>query len=242
MPTPPRTSSAGRRRRSARPAPRHEGHRQRVKKRFDVAPEALLDYELLEAVLFGAIRRRDTKPLAKELLKKFDESFVEVINAPPERLKEVKGVGDAVVFRLKLVRAAALRFMRGGVMHRDVLTSWNAVLDYCRAQMGFEASEQFRILFLDRKNGLIADELQQHGTVDHTPVYPREVVKRALELSASAIILVHNHPSGDPTPSKADVEMTRQIVDAARPLGITVHDHIVVGRRGHASFKELRLI
>jgi DNA repair protein RadC len=218
------------------------GHRHRLKERFvNGGPDALPDYELLELVLFNAIPRRDTKPLAKLLIERFG-SFTEVVNAPPERLKEVNGIGDAAVIQLKLVRAAALRFMRGGVMHRQVLTSWNAVLDYCRAAMGFEASEQFRILFLDRKNGLIADELQQRGTVDHTPVYPREVVKRALELSASAIILVHNHPSGDPTPSRADVEMTKQIVEAARPLGITVHDHIVVGRRGHASFKELKLI
>jgi DNA repair protein RadC len=218
------------------------GHRLRLKERFvNGGPDALPDYELLELVLFSAIPRRDTKPVAKRLIERFG-SFTEAINAPPERLKEVKGIGDAAVIQLKLVRAAALRFMRGGVMHRQVLTSWNAVLDYCRAAMGFEASEQFRILFLDRKNGLIADELQQRGTVDHTPVYVREVVKRALELSASAVILVHNHPSGDPTPSRADVEMTKQIVDAARPLGITVHDHIIVGRRGHASFRERRLI
>ena len=218
------------------------GHRLRLKERFvNGGPDALPDYELLELVLFSAIPRRDTKPVAKRLIERFG-SFTEVINAPSERLKEVTGIGDAAVIQLKLVRAAALRFMRGSVMHRPVLTSWNAVLDYCRAAMGFEASEQFRILFLDKKNGLIADELQQRGTVDHTPVYVREVVKRALELSASAVILVHNHPSGDPTPSKTDVEMTKQIVEAARPLGITVHDHIVVGRRGHASFKELRLI
>jgi DNA repair protein RadC len=171
------------------------GHRHRLKERFvNGGPDALPDYELLELVLFNAIPRRDTKPLAKLLIERFG-SFTEVVNAPPERLKEVNGIGDAAVIQLKLVRAAALRFMRGGVMHRQVLTSWNAVLDYCRAAMGFEASEQFRILFLDRKNGLIADELQQRGTVDHTPVYPREVVKRALELSASAIILVHNHPT-----------------------------------------------
>ena len=171
------------------------GHRLRLKERFvNGGPDALPDYELIELVLFSAIPRRDTKPVAKRLIERFG-SFTEVINAPPERLKEVTGIGDAAVIQLKLVRAAALRFMRGGVMHRPVLTSWNAVLDYCRAAMAFEASEQFRILFLDRKNGLIADELQQRGTVDHTPVYVREVVKRALELSASAVILVHNHPT-----------------------------------------------
>ena len=218
------------------------GHRQRLKERFVAAgPEALPDYELLELVLFNAIHRRDTKPVAKRLIERFG-SFTEAVNAPPERLKEVEGVGDAAILQLKLVRAAALRLMQGGIMQRPVLTSWTAVLDYCRAAMGFEAREQFRILFLDKKNRLIADEVQQHGTVDHTPVYVREVVKRALELSASAIILVHNHPSGDPTPSRADIDMTRQIVDEAKPLGVTIHDHIIVGRQGHASFKGLKLL
>jgi DNA repair protein RadC len=218
------------------------GHRLRLKERFvSGGPDALPDYELLELVLFNAIPRRDTKPIAKRLIERFG-SFTEVVNAPPERLKEVKGVGDAAVIQLKLVRAAALRFMQGGIKRRPVLTSWNAVLDYCRAAMGFEASEHFRILCLDKKNGLIADELQQRGTVDHTPVYVREVVKRALELSASAVVLVHNHPSGDPTPSRVDIDMTRQIVEAARPLNIVVHDHIIVGRHGHNSFKELRLL
>jgi DNA repair protein RadC len=217
------------------------GHRQRLKERFATAgPEALPDYELLELVLFAAIPRRDTKPVAKQLIDRFG-SFGEVVNAPPERLREVKGIGDAAITQLKLVRASALRIMQGNIMQRPVLTSWNSVLDYCRAAMGFEAQEQFRILFLDKKNRLIADEVQQRGTVDHTPVYVREVVKRALELSASAIILVHNHPSGDPTPSRADIDMTRQIVDAARPLGVTIHDHIIVGRQGHASFKGLKL-
>ena len=191
-------------------------------------------------MLFNAISRRDTKPMAKRLIERFG-SFSEVINAPPERLREIEGVGAAAVVQLKLVRAAALRLMQGGIMQRPILASWNTVLDYCRAAMGYEASEQFRILFLDKKNRLIADEVQQRGTVDHTPVYIREVVKRALELSSSAIILVHNHPSGDPTPSRADIDMTRQIVDAAKPLGIVVHDHIIVGRQGHASFKALKL-
>jgi DNA repair protein RadC len=220
----------------------HAGHRQRLKQRFvDGGPEALPDYELLELLLFNAIPRRDTKPMAKRLLQRFG-SFAEVINAPVERLKEVQGVGDAAVMQLKLVRASALRLMQKGILQRPVLTSWNAVLDYCRAAMGYEAREQFRILFLDKKNRLIADEVQQQGTVDHTPVYVREVVKRALELSASAIILVHNHPSGDPAPSRADIDMTRQIIDAAKPLGIAIHDHIIVGRQGHASFKGLKLI
>ena len=218
------------------------GHRQRLKDRFASAgPEALPDYELLELVLFSAIPRRDTKPAAKRLIERFG-SFAEVVNAPPERLKEVKGIGDAAVMQLKLVRASALRLMQGGIMQRPVLGTWSAVLDYCRAAMGFEAREQFRILFLDKKNCLIADEMQQQGTIDHTPVYVREVVRRALELSASAIILVHNHPSGDPTPSRADIDMTNQIVSAAKPLGVLIHDHIIVGRHGHASFKGLKLI
>jgi DNA repair protein RadC len=218
------------------------GHRQRLKARFlSSGPDSLADYELLELVLFSAIPRRDTKPLAKRLLQRFG-SFPEVVNAPPERLAEVEGVGSAAIMQLKLVRAAAVRLMQLGVMQRPVLASWNAVLDYCRAAMGFEAREQFRILFLDKKNRLIANEVQQEGTVDHTPVYVREIVKRALELSASAVILVHNHPSGDPTPSRADIDMTRQIVEAAKPLGITIHDHIIVGREGHVSFKGLKLL
>ena len=220
----------------------HSGHRQRLKERFLTGgPDALPDYELLELLLFSAIPRRDTKPLAKQLLERFG-SFAEVINASPERLREVKGVGDAAVTQIKLARAAALRLMRGSIMQRPVLGSWTAVLEYCRAAMGFDEREAFRILFLDKKNRLIADEVQQHGTVDHTPVYVREVVKRALELSASAIILVHNHPSGDPAPSRADIDMTCQIVAAARPLGIAVHDHLIVGRQGHASFRALKLI
>jgi DNA repair protein RadC len=218
------------------------GHRQRLKQRFtEGGPDAMPDYELLELILFSAIPRRDTKPLAKRLIERFG-SFNEVINAPADRLKEVDGVGDAAVVQLSLVRAAALRLLRGGMMERPLLTSWDAVLGYCRAAMGFEAREQFRILFLDKKNRLIGDEVQQRGTVDHTPVYVREVVKRALELSATAIILVHNHPSGDPAPSRADIDMTRQIIDAAKPLGIAIHDHIIVGRGGHASFRAMRLI
>ena len=155
---------------------------------------------------------------------------------------EVPGLGEAAVTELKLIRAAALRLMRGEVLERPVLSSWQGVLDYCRAAMGFAAKEQFRILFLDKRNQIIADEVQQEGTVDHTPVYVREVVKRALELSATAIVLVHNHPSGDPTPSRADIEMTKQIVAAAKPLGVVVHDHIIVGKQGHASFRGLGLI
>jgi DNA repair protein RadC len=222
--------------------PHYYGHRERLRKRFrDAGPDALPDYELIEMVLFRAMPRRDTKPLAKALLARFG-TFAEAVNAPEDLLREVPGIGDAAITEIKLVRAAALRLMRGEVLDRPVLSSWSQVLDYCRASMGFEAKEQFRILFLDKRNQIIADEVQQRGTVDHTPVYVREVVKRALELSATAIVLVHNHPSGDPTPSRADIEMTKQIVTAAKPLGVLVHDHIIVGKQGHASFRGLGLI
>lgn len=222
-------------------APDHAGHRQRLRRRFRKGgADALPDYELLELVLFRALPRRDTKALAKRLISQFG-SFAEVVNAPEPRLKEVKDVGDAVVTELKLVHAAALRLMRSQVMERSTLSSWQSVLDYLHAAQSYEHREQFRVLFLDKKNRLIADEVQQEGTVDHTPVYVREVVKRALELSATAIVLVHNHPSGDPTPSRVDIDMTKQIVAAAGSLGIAVHDHIIVGRDGHASLKALRL-
>jgi DNA repair protein RadC len=222
--------------------PHYHGHRERLRERFySAGPDALSDYELLEMALFPALPRRDTKPLAKALLKKFG-SFAEVVHAPEARLREVDGIKDASITQLKLLAAAASRIARGEVRSRAQLSSWNEVIDYCRTTMAFADKEQFRLLFLDKRNQLIADEVQQTGTVDHTPVYPREVIKRALELSATALILVHNHPSGDPTPSQADIQMTKAIVDIATPLGIAVHDHIIVGRNGHASLKGLRLI
>jgi DNA repair protein RadC len=222
--------------------PHYHGHRERLRERFHGAgPDALSDYELLEMVLFAAQPRRDMKPLAKSLLKTFG-SFAEVIHAPEARLKEVDGVGDVTITQLKLIAAAASRIAKGQLRTRTLLSSWNDVLDYCRTSMAFADKEQFRILFLDKRNQLIADEVQQTGTVDHTPVYPREVIKRALELSATAVILVHNHPSGDPTPSQADIQMTKAIIGIAAPLGISVHDHIIVGRGGHASMKGMRLI
>jgi len=199
------------------------------------------DYELLELALFAAIPRRDTKPLAKALLKRFG-SFAEVIAAPRERLLEIEGVGESVASHLKIIEAAAQRLAKTKVMGRPALSSWAALLDYCTAVMARSETEEFRVLFLDRKNHLIADEVQNRGTVDHTPVYPREIIKRALELGASSIILVHNHPSGDPTPSKADIAMTREIAGAAKALSIAVHDHLVIGRGGHASFKSLGLL
>ncbi len=222
--------------------PHYLGHRERLRERFrEGGPDALPDYELLEMVLFRAIKRGDTKPVAKALLAKFG-SFAEVISATPERLMEVAGVGEALTTEIKLIRAAALRLMKGEVINRPLLSSWTLILEYCRAAMAFQEKEQFRILFLDRKNQLVADEVQQEGTVDHTPVYTREVVKRALELSASAIVLVHNHPSGDPAPSIADIDMTRKIIDAAAKLGIEVHDHVIIGRTGHTSFRGSKLI
>jgi DNA repair protein RadC len=227
---------------AAAPAPHYHGHRQRLRERFRSAgSDAVSDYELLELVLFRAIPQRDVKPLAKSLIEKFG-SFGEVVAAPAARLAEVKGLGDAAITELKIVAGAAQRLARGEVKRRPVLSSWSSVLDYCRAAMAFAEKEQFRILFLDKRNQLITDELQQVGTIDHTPVYPREVVKRALELSATAVILVHNHPSGDPTPSSADIQMTKTIVDIAKPLGISVHDHLIVGKEGHASLKGLKLI
>jgi DNA repair protein RadC len=220
--------------------PHYYDHRQRLRERFrEAGAEAPSDYELLEAVLFRAQPRRDVKPLAKTLIATFG-SFAEVIAAPEARLEKVKGLGAATITELKLVQAAANRLIRGEVKKRPILSSWSAMLDYCRSAQAFEDREQ--LLFLDKRNQLIADEVQQTGTVDHTPVYPREVVKRGLELSATAIILVHNHPSGDPTPSRADVQMTQQIIAVANPLGISVHDHIIVGKEGHASLKGLKLI
>jgi len=222
--------------------PHYYGHRERLRERFrEAGPDALSDYELLELLLFRAQPRRDVKPLAKMLLATFG-SFAEAIAAPDVRLREVKGLSEAGITELKIVQAAASRLLHGAVKRRPVLSSWSSVLDYCRSAQAFAAREQFRVLFLDKRNQLIADELQQIGTVDHTPVYPREVVKRALELSASAIILVHNHPSGDPTPSRADIQMTQQIIAVAQPLGISIHDHIIVGKEGHASLKGLKLI
>ena len=222
--------------------PHYHGHRERLRARFrEAGTDALADYELLELLLFRAIPIKDVKPIAKALLAAFG-SFAEVIAAPPARLAEISGIKEASITDFKIVQAAAQRFARGHVKSRPVLSSWSSVLDYCRTAMAFAEKEQFRILFLDKRNALIADEVQQSGTVDHTPVYPREVVKRALELSASAVILVHNHPSGDPTPSSADIQMTKSIIEVARPLGIALHDHIIVGREGHASFKGLRLI
>ncbi|TWD58170.1 DNA repair protein RadC [Agrobacterium vitis] len=225
-----------------KPVEHYHGHRDRLRMRFkDKGDDALADYEVLELLLFRLIPRRDTKPIAKALIDRFG-SLAGVFGAQLSLLQEVKGVGEAVALDLKLISSAAQRMLKSDIKGKPVLSSWSSVIDYCHAAMAYETTEQFRILFLDKRNAMIADEIQGRGTVDHTPVYPREVVKRALELSATAIILVHNHPSGDPTPSRADIEMTKTIIDTAKPLGITVHDHVIIGKQGHASLKGLRLI
>lgn len=222
--------------------PHYHGHRDRLKQRLlDSDGEALADYELLEAILFRALPRRDTKPIAKELLQRFG-SFAEVLNASEGELRKIKFIKDAAIYEFALIKASTRRLLKSDVIERPVLASWIKVLDHCRAAMAFEPREQFRILFLDKRNRLIKDEVQQTGTIDHTPVYVREICRRALELNATAIILAHNHPSGDPTPSRGDIEMTKEIVKIAKGLGISVHDHIILAKDGHASFKGLGLI
>lgn len=223
-------------------APHYHGHRQRLRDRFmEAGDAALADYELMELLLFRAIPRRDVKPLAKALIERFG-SFAEALAARPERLREIEGLAEGAIVELKVTEAAARRLARGALEKRTVLSSFSAVVDYCRTVMAYAEREEFRILFLDKRNALIADEVQGVGTVDHTPVYPREVVRRALELGASALILAHNHPSGDPTPSAADIRMTKEIVAIAQPFGIAVHDHLIVGRNGQTSFRGLKLI
>ncbi|SNR38656.1 RadC family protein [Puniceibacterium sediminis] len=219
-----------------------QDHRARLRERFlQGGADALPDYELLELVLFRAIPRQDVKPLARQLLEIFGD-FNRILSAPVARLNRVPGVGQAVVTELKIVEAAAHRLSRSRVMQRHVVSSWDALLDYCHTTMAHRETELFRVLFLDRKNVLIADEAQAQGTVDHVPVYPREVVKRALELNASALILVHNHPSGDPTPSAADIDVTNQIQKAAEALGLTLHDHLVIGKSTELSFRAQGLL
>lgn len=223
-------------------APHYLGHRQRLRKRFaENGPKALQDYELMELLLARSIPRRDVKPIAKTLINRFG-GFAGALGAPLERLTEINGVGPAVALDLKIVAAAGQELAIGEVKRRQNLSSWKDVIDYCRTTIAFQEREEFHILFLDKRNGLIRNELQSHGTVDHTPVYTREVIKRALELSATALILVHNHPSGDPSPSAADIKMTKELIDVAAPLGIVVHDHIIIGRNGHASLRGLKLI
>lgn len=217
-------------------------HRARLRERFHQGGAAAMpDYELLELVLFRAIPRQDVKPLARRLIEVFGD-FNRVLTASPMRLQQIDGVGPAVVTELKVVEAAAQRLARAKVMNRPVLSGWQALLDYCHTAMAHREIEQFRILYLDRKNVLIADEEQAQGTVDHVPVYPREIIRRALELNASALILVHNHPSGDPTPSDADISMTARIAQAADSMGITIHDHLIIGKSRELSFRAQGLL
>ena len=236
---------AGRRKSDARDEakdePHYLGHRDRLRTRLlDGGTEPVPDYELLEFLLYATIPRVDTKPLAKQLIERFG-SFAAVMSAGREALRDAK-LSDATIASLLAVREAASRMLKGEMRDKPVLSSWQALLDYCRARMGFGPTEEFRLLFLDRKNVLMADERHQTGTVDQTPVYPREVVKRALELSASAVIMVHNHPSGDTTPSRSDIEMTRSVREALKTVNVALHDHLVVGRGRHSSFKSLGLL
>ncbi|MDR3425385.1 MAG: DNA repair protein RadC [Alphaproteobacteria bacterium] len=226
---------------SESPAPHYHGHRQRLRERLlQSGTDSLQDYELLEVLLFAAIPRRDVKPLAKQLLSEF-KSLWSLVNAPPERLLQF-GLSENAAATLRVTAAIALRAQKKAIVGGALLNNWQRIVDYCRMAMAHEPIEQFRLLFLDRKNHLLAEEVQQRGTIDHTPVYPREIVKRALEIGAGALVLAHNHPSGDPTPSKDDIAMTRAIIEACRPLGIAVHDHIIIGRDAVASFKTLGLL
>jgi DNA repair protein RadC len=219
-----------------------KGHRARLRERFlKGGADALADYELLEMMLFAAHPRGDVKPLAKKLLAHFG-SFVKVVHATPHELQKVEGVGEAAITALKVAEAAAIRLLRAEAKKGTIISTWTALLDYCTLAMAQQQVEQFRVLFLNNKNELMADEVQQTGTVNHTPVYPREVIKRALELGAVSLILAHNHPSGDPTPSRADIDITNQIVEAGRALGITIHDHLIIGKHGHYSFKSQGLL
>jgi len=227
---------------STLPQPHYYGHRDRLRARlFENGANALQDYELLELLLCIAIPQRDVKPLAKSLLAEFKDLW-SLLNASPERLMACKGVGKTTAAALLTTGAVALRAHKSAIVKGPVLNSWQRILDYCRAAIGHETREQFRLLFLDRKNQLLSEEVHQHGTIDHTPVYPREVVQRALEVGAGALVLVHNHPSGDSRPSKEDIDMTRAIAEACRPLGITIHDHIIIGQGEPASFKALGLL
>ncbi len=224
-----------------KPKLHYHGHRDRLRQRFEKdLGSSFEDYELLELLLFRILPRRDTKPIAKQLITRFG-SFSQALSAPVGLLCEIDGIGPTAAMDIKIMHAAAKRYAKDTLPERPILNSWDALIAYCKSEMAFEDKEQFRLLFLDKRNKLIADEVQQIGTVDHTPVYPREVIKRCLELSATAMILVHNHPSGDPTPSNADIQMTRAIADIAKPLGITLHDHIIIAKDGHASLRALKL-
>ncbi|MEM1035523.1 MAG: DNA repair protein RadC [Pseudomonadota bacterium] len=227
---------------SADTKPHWQGHRDRLRsKLIKRGPGALEDYELLETLLFAFIPRRDVKPIAKTLLQRFG-SLSAVLSAPPSDLIGTKGVGETVAAYLKATQEIGLRAAQEKIKAKTIISSWTALLSYVRTHLQHETREQFRVLFLDKKNQLLADELMGQGTVDHAPVYPREIARRALELHASALILVHNHPSGDPTPSRADIDMTREVMDALAPLDIVVHDHLIAAKQGVTSFKSQGLI
>lgn len=222
--------------------PHYHGHRDRLRQRFtDGGSDALADYELLELVLFLAIPQRDVKPLAKTLIAHFG-GLTEVMNAPIEALVKIDGIKDNTAIAIKSITALSHRAQKTALMNKPVLNTWDRLIDYCTNTMAHETREHFRVLFLNKKNELIADEIQNTGTVDHTHAYPREIMKRALELGATAIILMHNHPSGDPKPSQADVDLTRQIIKAAEPFNILVHDHLIISRKGHSSLRNMGLI
>lgn len=222
--------------------PHYHGHRDRLRQRFlENGPDALADYELLELVLFLAIPMKDVKPLAKSLIARFG-GLAEIMNAPPEELTKVEGIKENTAIALKSITALSHRALKNEIAKKPVLNSWARLMDYCVSTMAHEPREHFRIIFLNKKNEMIADEIQNSGTVDHTPAYPREIMKRALELSATALILIHNHPSGDPKPSQADIDMTRHIMRAAEPFNIVIHDHVIVSKNGYSSFKNLGLI
>ena len=221
--------------------PHYAGHRERLRERFLKSPEALPDYEILELLLASVLPRKDVKPLAKSMIERWG-SFADVLSADIEDLETTKGLGRSSATILKVVREAAIRLTKAPIAEKPVLSSWLDLLDYCSAAMASLRKEHFRLLFLDRKNMLIKDEIQQQGTIDHTPLYPREVVQRALALHASSVIMVHNHPTGDPTPSKADIEMTRLVREALSTVGIKLIDHLIIGRKDHCSFKSLSLI
>ncbi len=224
------------------PLPDHAGHRRRLRERFlKGGIQAVADYELLEMILYAASPRMDTKPLAKKLLSHFGD-FAKVVHASPLELAKIDGMGDGAIASIKTIHAAAEKMLKAEASQGKIIQSWTALLDYCRISLGHKKIEEFRVLFLNHKNILIADEVQQSGTVNHAPVYPREVVKRALDLSASSIILAHNHPSGDPTPSREDIEITKQVFSAASSLGINVHDHLVIAGNKYYSFKSNGLL
>lgn len=236
------SSSSGGTLPKAEKKPHYSGHRDRLRERFlHGGIDALAEYELLELILFMAIPRRDVKPLAKELINKFG-NFASIINAPDSELRKITGLSDGSITALKIIKASSHFLLSQELKGQPVINNWDKLIKYCTVTMAHETREHFRLLFLNRKNELIADEIQQSGTIDHTPAYPREIMKRALELGATAIILVHNHPSGDPNPSQGDIEMTKNIIEAGKPFSIVIHDHVIVSRNGHKSFRALGLI